>query len=96
MRDEMEFDLITKLSLKEAQKLARHYNNIFKEGNDLIVFQEIMLAVFKSKKAKLKNEGKNGSWFILLGLHVISQIGRSLPIEKSTINIIHNTLTTLA
>ncbi len=77
-------------------------SDILKESNDPIVFreqtilkqqnnifQEIVLATFESKKAKLKNEGKNERWLSPLELHVIAQIG-SLPIEKLTANIIRN------
>ncbi|UNF29356.1 hypothetical protein MNL13_00785 [Bartonella krasnovii] len=49
-RYEMEFDLITRFSLKKAQEPARHYNNIFKEGTGIIVFKKLCWRFFKSKK----------------------------------------------
>ncbi|WP_375654027.1 tyrosine-type recombinase/integrase [Bartonella sp. OD88NMGDW] len=106
-RREMGLGPVTKLSLKEARELARHYSDILKEGNDPIVFreqtilkqqsnifQEIAKAAFESKKAELKNEGKNGRWFSPLELHVIPHIG-NLPIEQLTANIIRNVLSPL-
>lgn len=106
-RREMGLGSVTRLSLKEARELARHYSNILKEGNDPIVFREqnilkqqsnifkeVALAAFESKKAELKNEGKNGRWFSPLELHVIPQIG-NLSIEKITANIIRNVLAPL-
>ncbi|WP_375667827.1 MULTISPECIES: tyrosine-type recombinase/integrase [unclassified Bartonella] len=106
-RREMGLGPVTKLSLKEARELSRYYSDILKEGNDPIVFreqtilkqqsnifQEIAKAAFESKKAELKNEGKNGRWFSPLELHVIPHIGK-LPIEKLTANIIRNVLAPL-
>ncbi|WP_375652122.1 tyrosine-type recombinase/integrase [Bartonella sp. LB28NMGDW] len=106
-RREMGLGPVTKLSLKEARELTRYYSDILKEGNDPIVFreqtilkqqsnifQEIAKAAFESKKAELKNEGKNGRWFSPLELHVIPNIGK-LPIEKLTANIIRNVLAPL-
>ncbi|WP_375682442.1 MULTISPECIES: tyrosine-type recombinase/integrase [unclassified Bartonella] len=106
-RREMGLGPVTKLSLKEARELTRYYSDILKEGNDPIVFreqtilkqqsnifQEIAKAAFESKKAELKNEGKNGRWFSPLELHVIPHIG-NLPIEKLTANIIRNVLAPL-
>ncbi|WP_254475350.1 site-specific integrase [Bartonella sp. B1098] len=106
-RREMGLGSVTRLSLKEARELARYYSDILKEGNDPIVFREqtvlkqqsnmfkeIAQAAFESKKAELKNEGKNGRWFSPLELHVIPQIG-SLPIEQLTANIIRNVLAPL-
>nr|WP_330169571.1 integrase arm-type DNA-binding domain-containing protein [Bartonella grahamii] len=106
-RREMGLGSVTKLSLKEARELARYYSDILKEGNDPIVFREqtvlkqqsnmfkeIAQAAFESKKAELKNEGKNGRWFSPLELHVIPHIG-NLPIEKLTANIIRNVLASL-
>ncbi|WP_102830750.1 tyrosine-type recombinase/integrase [Bartonella bovis] len=106
-RREMGLGSVTKISLKEARELAKHYSDILKSGNDPIVFreqsilkqqsnvfQEIAQAAFESKKAELKNEGKNGRWFSPLELHVIPHIG-NLPIEKLTANIIRNVLAPL-
>lgn len=50
-------------------------------------FKKLLKQAFESKKAELKNEGKNGCWFSPLELHVIPHIG-NLPIEKLTANII--------
>ncbi|AQX19634.1 tyrosine-type recombinase/integrase [Bartonella sp. WD16.2] len=106
-RREMGLGPVTKTSLKEARELAKHYSDILKGGNDPIVFreqsilkqqsnvfQEIAQAAFESKKAELKNEGKNGRWFSPLELHVIPHIG-NLPVEKLTANIIRNVLAPL-
>ncbi len=54
---------VTKISLKEARELAKHYSDILKSGNDPIVFREqsilrqqsnvfqkIVQAAFESKK----------------------------------------------
>lgn len=106
-RREMGLVSVAQLSLKEARELAKHYSAILREGNDPIVFREqtvlkqqsnifseIAKAAFESKKAELKNEGKNGRWFSPLELHVIPYIG-SLSIEKLTANIIRNVLAPL-
>ncbi|WP_208432323.1 tyrosine-type recombinase/integrase, partial [Bartonella henselae] len=106
-RREMGLGPVAQLSLKEARELAKHYSAILREGNDPIVFREqtvlkqqsnifseIAKAAFESKKAELKNEGKNGRWFSPLELHVIPHIG-SLSIEKLTANIIRNVLAPL-
>ncbi|WP_212112951.1 tyrosine-type recombinase/integrase [Bartonella queenslandensis] len=106
-RREMGLGPVAQLSLKEARELAKHYSAILREGNDPIVFREqtvlkqqsnmfseIATAAFESKKAELKNEGKNGRWFSPLELHVIPHIG-SLSIEKLTANIISNVLAPL-
>ncbi|MBX4336388.1 tyrosine-type recombinase/integrase [Bartonella raoultii] len=106
-RREMGLGPVTRLSLKEARELARYYSDILKEGNDPIIFREqtvlkqqsnmfkeIAQAAFESKKAELKNEGKNGRWFSPLELHVIPHIG-NLPIEQLTANIIRNVLAPL-
>ncbi|ATP11917.1 integrase [Bartonella henselae] len=106
-RREMGLGPVAQLSLKEARELAKHYSAILREGNDPIVFREqtvlkqqsnifseIATAAFESKKAELKNEGKNGRWFSPLELHVIPHIG-SLSIEKLTANIIRNVLAPL-
>ncbi|WP_019219866.1 tyrosine-type recombinase/integrase [Bartonella florencae] len=106
-RREMGLGPVAQLSLKEARELAKHYSTILREGNDPIVyreqtvlkqqsniFSEIATAAFESKKAELKNEGKNGRWFSPLELHVIPHIG-SLSIEKLTANIIRNVLAPL-
>ncbi|ENN91163.1 phage integrase [Bartonella bovis 91-4] len=106
-RREMGLGSVTKISLKEARELVKHYSDILKSGNDPIVFreqsilkqqsnvfQEIAQAAFESKKAELKNEGKNGRWFSPLELHVIPHIG-NLPIEKLTANVIRNVLAPL-
>ncbi|WP_208437611.1 tyrosine-type recombinase/integrase [Bartonella taylorii] len=106
-RREMGLGPVARLSLKEARELVRYYSDILKEGNDPIVFREqtilkqqsnmfkeIAQAAFESKKAELKNEGKNGRWFSPLELHVIPHIG-NLPIEQLTANIIRNVLSPL-
>ncbi len=51
----------------------------------------IALDTFESRKAELKNDGKDGNWFALLKLHILSKLD-CLPISEITQIEIRNTL----
>ncbi|MBB5074509.1 hypothetical protein HNQ69_001661 [Bartonella callosciuri] len=46
---------------------------------------------FESRKAELKNDGKDGNWFLPLCLHILPKLG-FLPVSEITHTEIRNTL----
>ncbi|EJF74443.1 hypothetical protein MCO_01869 [Bartonella sp. DB5-6] len=94
------------VSLKKARELANQWRSILHEGRDLIkernkqkceamrnlhYLKDIALDAFESRKAELKDDGKDGHWFLPLRLHILPKLG-CLPVSEITQTKIRNTL----
>ncbi|WP_375673914.1 tyrosine-type recombinase/integrase, partial [Bartonella sp. TS82HLJMH] len=53
--------------------------------------KDIALDAFESRKAELKNDGKDGDWFLPLRLHILPKLG-CLPVSEITQTEIRNVL----
>ena len=95
-RHEMGLGGYPAVSLKEARESAEKWNAVVRGGKDAIkerererreaernlhVLNEIATDAFETRKAELKGEGKAGSWFTPLKLHVLPKLG-SMPIAE--------------
>ncbi|MBB4077237.1 integrase [Bartonella fuyuanensis] len=106
-RREMGLGALRDVSLKQARELATGWRSVLREGRDPIkerekqkreaisnlhYLKDIALEAFESRKAELKNDGKNGSWFLPLRLHILPKLG-CLPVSEITQTEIRNILT---
>ncbi len=95
------------VSLKQARELASGWRSVLREGRDPIqkrnkqkreaisnlhYLKDIALDAFESRKAELKNDGKDGNWFLPLKLHILPKLG-CLPVSDITQTEIRNVLT---
>ncbi|MBB4077309.1 integrase, partial [Bartonella fuyuanensis] len=105
-RREMGLGALRDVSLKQAHELATGWRSVLREGRDPIkerekqkreaisnlhYLKDIALEAFESRKAELKNDGKNGSWFLPLRLHILPKLG-CLPVSEITQTEIRNVL----
>ncbi|VEJ46053.1 tyrosine-type recombinase/integrase [Bartonella vinsonii] len=105
-RREMGLGALRNVSLKKARELATQWRSVLHEGRDPIkerekqkreamrnlhYLKDIALDAFETRKAELKNDGKDGDWFLPLKLHILPQLG-CLPISEITQTDIRNTL----
>ncbi|EJF84695.1 hypothetical protein MCU_00273 [Bartonella elizabethae Re6043vi] len=105
-RREMGLGALRDVSLKQARELANGWRSILREGRDPIkerekqkreaisnlhYLKDIALDAFESRKAELKGDGKDGSWFLPLRLHILPKLG-CLPVSEITQTEIRNTL----
>ncbi|GAA5100808.1 tyrosine-type recombinase/integrase [Bartonella acomydis] len=105
-RREMGLGALRDVSLKQARELATGWRSVLREGRDPIkernkqkreaisnlhYLKDIALDAFESRKAELKGDGKNGSWFLPLRLHILPKLG-CLPVSEITQTEIRNTL----
>ncbi|MBB4076950.1 integrase, partial [Bartonella fuyuanensis] len=105
-RREMGLGALRDVSLKQAHELATGWRSVLREGRDPIkerekqkreaisnlhYLKDIALEAFESRKAELKNDGKNGSWFLPLRLHILPKLG-CMPVSEITQTEIRNTL----
>ncbi|GAA5100827.1 tyrosine-type recombinase/integrase [Bartonella acomydis] len=105
-RREMGLGALRDVSLKQARELATGWRSVLREGRDPIkernkqkreaisnlhYLKDIALDAFESRKAELKGDGKNGSWFSPLQLHILPKLG-CLPVSEITQTEIRNTL----
>ncbi len=94
------------VSLKQARETATRWRSVLREGRDPIkerekqkreamrnlhYLKDIAVDAFESHKAELKGDGKDGSWFLPLQLHVLPKLG-CLPISEIIQTEIRNTL----
>ncbi|WP_345117766.1 site-specific integrase, partial [Bartonella jaculi] len=94
------------VSLKKARECANQWRSVLHEGRDPIkerekqkreairnlhYLKDIALDAFESRKAELKNDGKDGRWFLPLRLHILPKLG-CLPVSEITQTEIRNTL----
>ncbi|EJF77471.1 hypothetical protein MCO_01202 [Bartonella sp. DB5-6] len=94
------------VSLKQARELATGWRAILREGRDPIkernkqkreaisnlhYLKDIALDAFESRKAELKDDGKDGTWFLPLRLHILPKLG-CLQVSEITQTEIRNTL----
>ncbi|SPU27679.1 integrase [Candidatus Bartonella washoeensis] len=71
--------------IKEREKQKRE------AMRNLHYLKDIAVDAFESRKAELKNDGKDGVWFLPLKLHILPQLG-CLPVSEITQTDIRNTL----
>ncbi|MCZ2159240.1 integrase arm-type DNA-binding domain-containing protein [Bartonella sp. 220] len=105
-RREMGLGALRNVSLKKARELATQWRSVLHEGRDPIkerekqkreamrnlhYLKDIALDAFETRKAELKNDGKDGNWFLHLRLHILPQLG-CIPISEITQTDIRNTL----
>ncbi len=105
-RREMGLGALRHVSLKQARELANQWRSVLREGRDPIqernkqkreaisnlhYLKDIALEAFESRKAELKNDGKDGRWFAPLQLHILPKLG-CLPVSEITQTEIRNTL----
>ncbi|WP_409361098.1 tyrosine-type recombinase/integrase [Bartonella heixiaziensis] len=105
-RREMGLGALRDVSLKQARELATGWRSVLREGRDPIkerekqkreaisnlhYLKDIALDAFESRKAELKNDGKDGDWFLPLRLHILPKLG-CLPVSEITQTEIRNTL----
>ncbi|EWH10117.1 phage integrase [Catenovulum agarivorans DS-2] len=105
-RREMGLGSFPSVSLKQARELASKYREQIAEQIDpikqrekdqraaeknMVLFKDVALDAFESKKAELRGDGKNGRWFSPLAIHVIPKLG-SVPISEIDQIDIRNTL----
>ncbi|WP_244614033.1 tyrosine-type recombinase/integrase [Bartonella kosoyi] len=105
-RREMGLGALRDVSLKQARELATGWRSVLREGCDPIkerdkqkreaisnlhYLKDIAVDAFESRKAELKNDGKNGRWFSPLQLHILPKLG-CLPVSEITQTEIRNTL----
>ncbi len=94
------------VSLKKARECAMQWRAVLREGRDPIkernkqkreaisnlhYLKDIALDAFESRKAELKNDGKDGDWFLPLRFHILPKLG-CLPVSEITQTEIRNTL----
>ncbi len=94
------------VSLKQSRELATGWRSVLREGRDSIkerekqkretisnlhYLKDIALETFESRKAELKGDGKDGSWFLPLRLHILPKLG-CLPVSEITQTEIRDTL----
>ncbi|WP_273755680.1 site-specific integrase [Bartonella sp. MM73XJBT.G] len=105
-RREMGLGALRDVSLKQARECANQWRSVLREGRDPIqernkqkreaisnlhYLKDIALETFESRKAELKNDGKDGRWFSPLKLHILPKLG-CLPVSEITQTEIRNTL----
>ncbi|WP_019223750.1 tyrosine-type recombinase/integrase [Bartonella rattaustraliani] len=105
-RREMGLGSLRHISLKQAREHATRWRSVLHEGRDPIkerekqkreaisnlhYLKDIALETFESRKAELKNDGKNGDWLAPLRLYILPKLG-CLPISEITQTEIRNTL----
>ncbi|WP_019223829.1 tyrosine-type recombinase/integrase [Bartonella rattaustraliani] len=105
-RREMGLGALRHVSLKQAREHATRWRSVLHEGRDPIkerekqkreamrnlhYLKDIALETFESRKAELKNDGKNGDWLAPLRLYILPKLG-CLPISEITQTEIRNTL----
>ncbi|EJF86129.1 hypothetical protein MCY_00798 [Bartonella rattimassiliensis 15908] len=108
-RREMGLGALRHVSLKKARKLANQWCSVLHEGRDPIkerekqkreamrnlhYLKDIALETFESRKAKLKDDGKAGDWFLPLRLHILPKLG-CLPVSEITQIEIRHTLSSI-
>ena len=94
------------VSLKEARQEAERWRKAAREGLDPIkererikkaaqrnlhLFKDVAKDAFESRKAELKDDGKAGSWFSPLELHILPKLGKT-PISQINQHDIRDTL----
>ncbi len=102
----MDLGALRDVSLKQARELATGWRAVLREGRapikerekrkreamrNLHYLKDIALDAFESRKAELKNDGKDGNWFSPLKLHILPKLG-CLPISEITQTEIRNIL----
>ncbi|WP_375707158.1 tyrosine-type recombinase/integrase, partial [Bartonella sp. AA126HLJHH] len=105
-RREMGLGALRNVSLKKARELANQWRSVLHEGRDPIkernkqkreaisnlhYLKDIAIDAFESRKAELKNDGKDGDWFLPLRLHILPKLG-CLPVSEITQTEIRNTI----
>ncbi|WP_208435819.1 tyrosine-type recombinase/integrase [Bartonella phoceensis] len=105
-RREMGLGALRDVSLKQARELATGWRSVLREGRDPIkernkqkreaisnlhYLKDIAVDAFESRKAELKNDGKDGDWFLPLRLHILPKLG-CLPVSEITQTEIRNTI----
>ncbi|MBX4336590.1 tyrosine-type recombinase/integrase [Bartonella raoultii] len=105
-RREMGLGALRDVSLKQARELATGWRSVLREGRDPIkerekqkreaisnlhYLKDIALETFETRKAELKGDGQNGSWFLPLRLYILPKLG-CLPVSEITQTEIRNTL----
>ncbi len=105
-RREMGLCALQDVFLKQARELATGWRSVLREGRDPIkerekqkreaisnlhYLKDIALDAFESRKAELKNDGKDGDWFLPLRLHILPKLG-CLPVSEITQTEIRNVL----
>ncbi|WP_254493685.1 site-specific integrase [Bartonella sp. B1099] len=105
-RREMGLGALRNVSLKKARELATGWRSILREGrapikerekqkreaiSNLHYLKDIALDAFESRKAELKDDGKDGNWFSPLKLHILPKLG-CLPVSEITQTEIRNVL----
>ncbi len=82
------------VSLKQTRELATGGRSVLREGRDPIkernkqkreAMRNLPLDTFESRKAELKGDGKDGSWFLPLHLHILPKLGCP-PVSEITTN----------
>ncbi|EJF82935.1 hypothetical protein MCY_01456 [Bartonella rattimassiliensis 15908] len=76
---------------KERDPIKEHNKQKREAMRNLHYLKDIALDAFKNCKAELKNDGKNGSWFLPLKLHILPKLG-CLPVSKIKQTEIRNVL----
>ncbi|EJF98597.1 hypothetical protein MEI_00420 [Bartonella vinsonii subsp. arupensis Pm136co] len=97
-RREMGLGALRDVSLKQARETATQWRSVLHEGRDPIkernkqkreamrnlhYLKDIAVDAFESRKAELKNDGKNGVWFAPLRLYILPKLG-CLPVSEIT------------
>ena len=105
-RHEMGLGAYPAVSLKEARESAEEWRAVVRRGKDAIkerearrrkaernlhILNDIAVDAFESRKAELKNDGKDGRWFSTLELHILPKLGRT-PIAQIDQRDIRDTL----
>ncbi|WP_375703689.1 tyrosine-type recombinase/integrase [Bartonella sp. AD13SXNS] len=105
-RREMGLGVLRHISLKKARELANQWRSVLHEGRDPIkerekqkreaisnlhYLKDIALDTFETRKAELKNDGKDGRWFAPLQLHILPKLG-CFPVSEITQTEIRDTL----
>ncbi|WP_019219055.1 tyrosine-type recombinase/integrase [Bartonella florencae] len=105
-RREMGLGALRDVSLKQARECAMQWRAVLREGRDPIkernkqkreaisnlhYLKDIALDAFESRKAELKGDGKDGTWFLPLRLHILPKLG-CLPVSEITQTEIRNVL----
>ncbi|UNE53581.1 Arm DNA-binding domain-containing protein [Bartonella machadoae] len=78
---EIGLSALRKVSLKQTRECATKWWSILHEARDpikehetmrnLYYLKDIAVDAFESRKAELKNDGKDGEWFAPLKLHIL-------------------------
>ncbi|WP_142416583.1 tyrosine-type recombinase/integrase [Bartonella massiliensis] len=105
-RREMGLGALRDVSLKQARELATGWRSVLRDGRDPIkernkqkreaisnlhYLKDIAVDAFESRKAELKGDGRDGSWFLPLRLHILPKLG-CLPVSEITQTEIRNVL----